>query len=261
MPDCDRVGIAVKDASAEGGYALLTGNQTGVLLLDYICSQRMKHGKMPADPVMIKSIVSTDLAEQVAKGYGVRTINVLTGFKFIGEQILKMEKAGKEGSFIFGFEESYGYLSGPYVRDKDGVDASLLICEMFCYYASRGVSLTERLEQIYEKYGYCLNSVHSYMFEGAAGFDRMKEIMNNFRGNIAAVAGRIITAKLDFADGIDGLPPADVLKFVFDGGSVVVRPSGTEPKLKVYITVSAADRKTAEAAADEILEGVIVYFK
>lgn len=260
-PDCDRVGIAVKDASAEGGYALLTGNQTGVLLLDYICSQRMKHGKMPADPVMIKSIVSTDLAEQVAKGYGVRTINVLTGFKFIGEQILKMEKAGKEGSFIFGFEESYGYLSGPYVRDKDGVDASLLICEMFCYYASRGVSLTERLAQIYEKYGYCLNSVHSYMFEGAAGFDRMKEIMNNFRGNIAAVAGRIITAKLDFADGIDGLPPADVLKFVFDGGSVVVRPSGTEPKLKVYITVSAADRKTAEAAADEILEGVIVYFK
>lgn len=260
-PDCDRVGIAVKDASAEGGYALLTGNQTGVLLLDYICSQRMKHGKMPADPVMIKSIVSTDLAEQVAKGYGVRTINVLTGFKFIGEQILKMEKTGKEGSFIFGFEESYGYLSGPYVRDKDGVDASLLICEMFCYYASRGVSLTERLAQIYEKYGYCLNSVHSYMFEGAAGFDRMKEIMNNFRGNIAAVAGRIITAKLDFADGIDGLPPADVLKFVFDGGSVVVRPSGTEPKLKVYITVSAADRKTAEAAADEILEGVIVYFK
>ncbi len=259
-PDCDRVGIAVKDASAEGGYALLTGNQTGVLLLDYICSQRVKHGKMPEDPVMIKSIVSTDLAEQVAEGYGVRTVNVLTGFKFIGEQILKMEKLGKEDSFIFGFEESYGYLSGPYVRDKDGVDASLLICEMFCYYASQGVNLTERLAQIYEKYGYCLNSVHSYTFEGAAGFGCMKDIMNNFRGDITEIAGRSIVKKLDFADGIDGLPPADVLKFVFDGGSVVVRPSGTEPKLKVYITVSAEDKASAEAAAAEILEGAVVYF-
>ncbi len=260
-PDCDRVGVAVKDASAEGGYALLTGNQTGVLLLDYICSQRVKHGKMPEEPVMIKSIVSTDLAEQVADSYGVRTVNVLTGFKFIGEQILKMENIGKLDSFIFGFEESYGYLSGPYVRDKDGVDASLLICEMFCYYASKGVSLTERLAQIYEKYGYCLNSVHSYTFEGAAGFDRMKEIMNNFRGDIAEIAGRNVIGKLDFADGIDGLPPADMLKLAFDGGSVVVRPSGTEPKLKVYITVSAADKASAEAAAAEILEGTIVYFK
>ena len=132
---------------------------------------------------------------------------------------------------------------------------------MFCYYASKGVSLTERLAQIYEKYGYCLNNVHSYTFEGAAGFDRMKKIMNNFRGDIAEIAGRNVIGKLDFADGIDGLPPADVLKFAFDGGSVVVRPSGTEPKLKVYITVSAADKASAEAAAAEILEGMIVYFK
>ena len=260
-PDCDRAGIAVKDPGSKDGYTLLTGNQTGVLLLDYICSQRIKHGAMPPDPVMIKSIVTTDLAAQVAESYGVRTVNVLTGFKFIGEQILKMEKLGKADSFIFGFEESYGYLSGAYVRDKDGVDASLLICEMFCYYASRGISLTERLAQIYEKHGYCHNSVHSYTFEGAAGFERMKGIMNDLRRGVAAVAGRDIIKTVDFADGPDGLPPADVLKFVFDGGSVIVRPSGTEPKLKAYITVSASDRKTADAAAEDILRDIIVYFK
>lgn len=260
-PDCDRAGIAVKDPESKEGYTLLTGNQTGVLLLDYICSQREKHGTMPPDPVMIKSIVTTDLAEQVAAGYGVRTVNVLTGFKFIGEQILKMEKLGKADSFVFGFEESYGYLSGAYVRDKDGVDASLLICEMFCYYASRGVSLTERLAQIYEKHGYCHNSVHSYAFEGAAGFERMKGIMDHLRGGVPAVAGRDIIKTIDFADGPDGLPPSDVMKFVFDGGSVIVRPSGTEPKLKVYITVSAADRISADAAAEDILRDIIVYFK
>ena len=260
-PDCDRAGIAVKDPEAKDGYTLLTGNQTGVLLLDYICSQRIKHGAMPPDPVMIKSIVTTDLAAQVAESYGVRTVNVLTGFKFIGEQILKMEKLGKADSFIFGFEESYGYLSGAYVRDKDGVDAALLICEMFCCYASRGISLTERLAQIYEKHGYCHNSVHSYAFEGAAGFERMKAIMNGLRSGVAAVAGRDIIKTVDFADGPDGLPPADVLKFVFDGGSVIVRPSGTEPKLKVYITVSASDRKAADAAAEDILRDIIIYFK
>ena len=260
-PDCDRAGIAVRDPGSEEGYTLLTGNQTGVLLLDYICSQRVKHGMMPPDPVMIKSIVTTDLAAQVAESYGVRTVNVLTGFKFIGEQILKMEKLGKADSFIFGFEESYGYLSGAYVRDKDGVDAALLICEMFCCYASRGISLTERLAQIYEKHGYCHNSVHSYAFEGAAGFERMKGIMNDLRSGVAAVAGRDIIKTVDFADGPDGLPPADVLKFVFDGGSVIVRPSGTEPKLKVYITVSASDRKAADAAAEDILRDIIIYFK
>ncbi|MCI6710922.1 MAG: phospho-sugar mutase [Firmicutes bacterium] len=260
-PDCDRAGIAVKDPEEKDGYTLLTGNQTGVLLLDYICSQRIKHGVMPPDPVMIKSIVTTDLAAQVAESYGVRTVNVLTGFKFIGEQILKMEKLGKADSFIFGFEESYGYLSGAYVRDKDGVDAALLICEMFCYYASRGISLTERLAQIYEKHGYCHNSVYSYTFEGAAGFEHMKGIMNDLRRGVAAVAGRDIIKTVDFADGPDGLPPADVLKFVFDGGSVIVRPSGTELKLKAYITVSASDRKAADAAAEDILRDIIVYFK
>lgn len=270
-PDCDRVGIAVKDGSDE--YVLLTGNQTGVLLLDYICSQRVKHGMMPDDPVMIKSIVSTDLAAQVAESYGVRTVNVLTGFKFIGEQILKMEKTGKADSFIFGFEESYGYLSGSYVRDKDGVDAAFLICEMFCYYASRGLTLIERLEQLYDKFGYCLNKVHSYTFEGAAGFEKMQDIMNNFSaafaeasaseqvGGAVTLGGKGIIRMVDFAEGVDGLPPSDVLKIELDGNcSVIVRPSGTEPKLKIYITVSAPDRVSAESAEAEILESVLEYF-
>lgn len=267
-PDCDRVGIAVK--GGDGDYVLLTGNQTGVLLLDYICSQRVKHSMMPDDPVMIKSIVSTDLAAQVAESYGVRTVNVLTGFKFIGEQILKMEKMGKADSFIFGFEESYGYLSGPYVRDKDGVDAAFLICEMFCYYASRGLTLPERLEQLYVQHGYCLNKVHSYAFEGAAGFEKMQEIMNNFRAAFAGdfgglnekiLGGKRVIGAVDFAQCIDGLPKSDVLKIELeDRCSVVARPSGTEPKLKIYITVSAADRESAEAAEVAILEGACAYF-
>lgn len=267
-PDCDRVGIAVK--GGDGDYVLLTGNQTGVLLLDYICSQRVKHSMMPDDPVMIKSIMSTDLAAQVAESYGVRTVNVLTGFKFIGEQILKMEKMGKADSFIFGFEESYGYLSGPYVRDKDGVDAAFLICEMFCYYASHGLTLPERLEQLYVQHGYCLNKVHSYAFEGAAGFEKMQEIMNNFRAvfggdfgglNEKILGGKRVIGAVDFAEGIDGLPKSDVLKIELeDRCSVVARPSGTEPKLKIYITVSAADRESAEAAEAAILEGACAYF-
>ena len=159
-PDCDRVGVAVRDRS--GGYVLLSGNETGLLLLDYLCAQRMKHGAMPADPVLIKTIVTTDMAERIAAHYGVRTVNVLTGFKFIGEQIGRLEAQGRLNSYVFGFEESYGYLSGPYVRDKDGVGAACLICEMFSYYAARGVSLLDRLEQLYADYGYCLNTLHSY---------------------------------------------------------------------------------------------------
>ena len=173
-PDCDRVGIAVKDKNGE--YQLLTGNQTGMLLFDYICSQRTKHGKMPADPVMVKTIVSMDMAEQIAKNYGVRVINVLTGFKFIGEQIGFLEKQGKEDSYIFGFEESYGYLSGSYVRDKDAVNGAFLICEMFSYYATKGISLLDKLNELFDKYGYCLNTLHSYQFEGSAGFEKMQKI-------------------------------------------------------------------------------------
>lgn len=257
-PDCDRVGIAVKNRSGE--YELLTGNQVGLLLLDYICQQRVKHGKMPADPVMVKTIVTMDMGELIAKHYGVRTVNVLTGFKFIGEQIGKLEKQGKEDSYIFGFEESYGYLTGTYVRDKDGVNGAYIICEMFSYYASRGITLMDKLEELYKTYGYCLNTLHSYTFEGSAGFAKMQAIMQEFRSGIGSFGGKRVVKLLDYVSGIDGLPRSDVLKFLLeDNCSVVVRPSGTEPKLKLYISVSAKDRETAEMEEKEIVNSAEIF--
>ena len=254
-PDCDRVGIAVK--TAEGDYVLLSGNETGLLLLDYICSQRIKHGKMPVDPVMIKTIVTMDLGERIASNYGVRTIDVLTGFKFIGEQIGILEKAGKADSYIFGFEESYGYLSGSYVRDKDGVNAAYLICEMFSYYKTQGVSLLDKLNEIYAKYGYCLNTLHAFEFDGAAGFTRMQEIMAEFHKGLESVGGKKVVETLDYSKGLNSLPKSDVLKYLLeDNCSVVVRPSGTEPKLKLYVSVSAADKAEAEVIETEIVKSV-----
>lgn len=258
-PDCDRVGIAVRNG--DGDYVLLSGNETGILLLDYICSQRVKHGKMPEEPVMIKTIVTMDLAERIAAHYGVRTINVLTGFKFIGEQIGLLEAQDKTESYIFGFEESYGYLSGSYVRDKDGVDGAYLICEMFSYYASRGVSLLDKLEELYRSYGFCLNTLHSYQFEGSAGFARMQGIMAAFRGEITEVGGRRVEKLLDYSQGLDGLPKADVLKFLLAGNcSVVVRPSGTEPKLKLYISVSADSWEAAAKEEERIVSDLQGFF-
>ena len=251
-PDCDRVGVAVRDH--RGGYVLLSGNETGLLLLDYLCAQRMKHGAMPADPVLIKTIVTTDMAERIAAHYGVRTVNVLTGFKFIGEQIGRLEAQGRLNSYVFGFEESYGYLSGPYVRDKDGVGAACLICEMFSYYAARGVSLLDRLEQLYADYGYCLNTLHSYTYDGSAGFARMQAVMQGLRGGVASFGSRRVLRVLDYAGGLDGLPKSDVLKFILEGGcTLVVRPSGTEPKLKLYLSVSAQSREAAQEAEAELL--------
>lgn len=258
-PDCDRVGIAVKNKTGE--YELLTGNQTGMLLLDYICSQRQRHGKMPVDPVMVKTIVTMDMGEQIASHYGLRTINVLTGFKFIGEQIGKLEQQGKAESYVFGFEESYGYLTGSYVRDKDGVDGAYMICEMFSYYAARGISLLEKLEELYKTYGYCLNSLHSYEFDGSAGFAKMQRIMQSLRGDMREFGGKKVVKLLDYAPGLDGLPKSDVLKFLLeDNCSIVVRPSGTEPKLKVYVSVSAEDRKAAETVENKITESAEKWF-
>ena len=259
-PDCDRVGIAVKNKAGE--YELLTGNQTGMLLLDYICSQRVKHGKMPADPVMVKTIVTMDMGEQIATHYGLRTINVLTGFKFIGEQIGKLEKQGKADSYVFGFEESYGYLTGSYVRDKDGVDGAYMICEMFSYYATQGISLLDKLDELYKTYGYCLNTLHSYEFDGSAGFAKMQSIMQAFRGNIKEFGGKKVVKLLDYAPGLDGLPKSDVLKFLLeDNCSIVVRPSGTEPKLKTYISVSAENKEAAEKVEAEICKSAEEYLK
>ena len=264
-PDCDRVGIAVKDKNGE--YVLLSGNETGMLLLDYICSQRVKHGKMPEDPVMVKTIVTMDMGEQIARNYGVRTVNVLTGFKFIGEQIGLLEKQGKADSYIFGFEESYGYLSGSYVRDKDAVNGAYLICEMFSYYATQGISLLDKLQELFNKYGYCLNTLHSYEFDGSAGFAKMQEIMKTFHNEVGdglkiqSFAGKKIHTVLDYSKGLDGLPKSDVLKYLMDRNcSVVVRPSGTEPKLKTYISVSAKTKEEAVEIEKKIKEELDQFF-
>ena len=251
-PDCDRVGIAVRDRA--GNYQLLSGNEVGLLLLDYICAQRIRHGKMPENPVMVKTIVTMDLAERIAAHYGVKTVNVLTGFKFIGEQIGLLEKQGREDSYIFGFEESYGYLTGSYVRDKDGVDGAYMICEMFSYYATRGISLLEKLEELYGTYGYCLNTLHSYEFDGSAGFAKMQRIMASFRETIPEFGGKKVERVLDYSAGLDGLPKSDVLKFLLEGNcSLVVRPSGTEPKLKLYASVCAGNKAAAEKTEAAIL--------
>lgn len=258
-PDCDRVGIAVKNK--EGEYVLLSGNETGMLLLDYICSRRTELGTMPEDPVLVKTIVTIDMAERIAAHYGVRTVNVLTGFKFIGEQIGMLEAKGKADSYIFGFEESYGYLSGSYVRDKDAVDGAFLICEMFAYYATKGIGLLDKLNELYSTYGYCLNTLHSYEFEGSAGFVKMQDIMKEFHGGLETIGPKKVLTCLDYSKGLDGLPKSDVLKFLLeDNCSVVVRPSGTEPKLKTYISVSAESREAALAVEEKIVDGLKGFF-
>lgn len=258
-PDADRCGIAVRTPAAD--YRLLSGNEVGLLLLDFICSQRVKHNRMPESPVFIKTIVTTDLAEKIAERYGVRTINVLTGFKFIGEVIGSLEAQGRASDYICGFEESYGYLTGTYVRDKDAVNASCMICEMFAYYKTRGISLLQKLEDIYRTHGCCLNTLHSYEFPGSAGTEKMERIMGFFHAGLDTIGGERIVRTEDYSKGLNGLPKSDVLKYYYESGnggfgSVVIRPSGTEPKLKVYISVTSADIESAEDAENRIRASV-----
>lgn len=250
-PDCDRVGIAVRNH--DGEYVLLTGNETGMLLLDYVCARRTAADTMPANPVFMKTIVTAGMAERIAAHYGVKTVNVLTGFKFIGEQIGVLEGQKQEESFIFAFEESYGYLSGTYVRDKDGVGAALLICEMAAFYSSQGILLTDKLEELYRTYGYCLDALHCYQFEGSQGADRMDTIMEEFRKGRSSLGGKKVISCLDYKKGLDGLPPSNVLRFLLeDNCSVVVRPSGTEPKMKVYVSACGKNREEARKVGERI---------
>ena len=208
---------------------------------------------MPEKPIMCKTIVTVDMAERIAADYGVDTINVLTGFKFIGEQIGFLEQKNEKSRFIFGFEESYGYLSGSYVRDKDGVNGAFLICEMFAFYKAQGITLIEMLNELYGKYGYCLCTLHSYTFEGAAGMKKMTEIMQMFRGGIPSFGEKKVIEVFDYLPGLDGLPKSDVLKFILeDNCSVVIRPSGTEPKIKAYLSVSAENEDKAKSAEADI---------
>lgn len=252
-PDADRVGIAMK--CPDGSYELVSGNEMGVLLLDYIAAGRIEKGTMPKNPVAVKSIVSTPLADAVAKNYGVELRSVLTGFKWIGDQIAGLEADGEVDRFIFGFEESYGYLAGPYVRDKDAVIASMLICEMAAYYRSKGSSIKERLEEIYQQYGRYLNKVDSYEFPGLSGMDKMASIMTKLRENPPKdFAGYTVEKITDYSKPEEtGLPSANVLIYTLENGAtVVVRPSGTEPKIKTYFTTLGKDLEEARAMKERL---------
>ena len=252
-PDADRVGIAMK--CPDGFYELVSGNEMGVLLLDYICAGRIEKGTMPKNPVAVMSIVSTPLADAVAAHYGVELRHTLTGFKWIGDQIAQLEEAGEVDRFIFGFEESYGYLAGPYVRDKDAVIGSMLICEMAAYYRSIGSSIKQRLEEIYAEYGRYLNKVDSFEFPGLSGMDKMAGIMTELRENPPAeFAGKKVVKAVDYTKPEEtGLPKANVLIYTLDdGASVVVRPSGTEPKIKTYFTTLGKDLEEAQAEKDAL---------
>ena len=261
-PDADRVGIAVKENDE---YVLLTGNQVGILLTDYIAKTRKELGTLPENPIMVKSIVSSSLADAVAASHGVETINVLTGFKYIGTEIKKLEEKGEENRFILGFEESYGYLVGTAVRDKDAVVATLLISEMAAYYRSIGSSINKALQDIYAKFGYYLNKVDSYEFEGLSGMDKMKDIMQGLRDEPLAKLGSLpVVAREDYKtlthkDELTGeewhidLPAANILIYLLEGGhQVIVRPSGTEPKIKVYYSIKGKDLEEATAIKADI---------
>ena len=252
-PDADRVGIAIR--CPDGSYQLVSGNEVGVLLLDYICAGRIEKGTMPKNPVAVKSLVSTPLADAVAKSYGVEMRNVLTGFKWIGDQIARLEAAGEVDRFIFGFEESYGYLAGPYVRDKDAIIGSMLICEMAAYYRSIGSSIKERLEAIYAKFGRYLNKTDSFEFPGLSGMDKMADIMRALRQNPPKeIAGYAVTHVTDYEKPEQtGLPAANVLVYALEGGAtVVIRPSGTEPKIKAYFTTLGKNLEEAQAQKDKL---------
>ena len=249
-PDCDRMGSAVPDG--QGGYRLITGNEMGVLLFDYICRTRIANGTMPKDPVAVTTIVSTDMATPIAKKYGVELRRTLTGFKFIGEQIGKLEAEGHVERYIFGFEESYGYLSGGHVRDKDAVNAVMLACEAAAWYAAQGMSLLDAVNALYKEYGFYRNALKSYTFEGESGMHIMQGIMAKLRaGAPAEIAGYKVAGVTDYETEGTGLPKADVLEYRLENGAkLMVRPSGTEPKIKVYLSAVAG----SEAAADAINE-------
>lgn len=255
-PDCDRVGIAVP--APNGDYVLFSGNEVGAMLLEYICEERIKMGTMPENPVAVKTIVTTDIVKAIAEKYNVELREVLTGFKFIGEQIGFLEGNGEENRYIFGFEESYGYLAGSYVRDKDAVVASMLICEMAAFYRTKGVSLLEAREEMYKKYGNYVHTQKSFTCEGASGMEKMNELMTMLRTETPKVIGGlkvisfadyVASEQTDFATGVKTeitLPKSDVLTFNLESGaSVIIRPSGTEPKIKAYYTTIADTREEA----------------
>lgn len=262
-PDADRVGIAVKDY--DGSYRLITGNEDGIMLTDYVLSSRKANGTLPEKPVVVKTIVSSILLNKICEKYGAELKNVLTGFKYIGEIILNLEKTNEENRYVFGFEESYGYLAGTYVRDKDAVVASMLVCEMAAYFKKQGKTLAQVIDGIYEEYGYYLNKTTSYEFSGAAGMQKMADIMANLRANMPSeICGYKVVKTCDYQLSVEkdyvnnaeteiNLPKSNVIQFNLDNdNAVIVRPSGTEPKIKLYITAVGKDKDSAEVIADKL---------
>ena len=264
-PDADRVGIAVKDY--DGSYRLITGNEDGVMLTNYILSCKKANGTLPEKPVVVKTIVTTKLINKLCEKYGCELKNVLTGFKYIGEIILNLEKNHEENRYLFGFEESYGYLSGTYVRDKDAVVASMLVCEMAAFYKKQGKSLAEVIDGLYEEFGYYLNKTYSFEFEGAAGMQKMSDIMSSVRENmpetidkykVVKVCDYLLKKETDITTGKDSdinLPKSNVISLNLEGdNAVIIRPSGTEPKIKLYITAVGSDKADAEAICESLVK-------
>lgn len=264
-PDADRVGIAVKDY--DGSYRLITGNEDGVMLTNYILSCKKASGTLPENPVVVKTIVTTKLINKLCEKYGCELKNVLTGFKYIGEIILNLEKNHEENRYLFGFEESYGYLSGTYVRDKDAVVASMLVCEMAAYYKKQGKSLAEVIDGLYEEFGYYLNKTYSFEFEGAAGMQKMSDIMSSVRENmpeaidkykVVKVSDYMLKKEIDIKTGENSdinLPKSNVISLNLEGdNAVIIRPSGTEPKIKLYITAVGSDKADAEAICESLVK-------
>lgn len=263
-PDADRVGIAVKDY--DGSYRLITGNENGVMLTNYILSCKKENGVLPENPVVVKTIVTTKLINQLCDKYSCELKNVLTGFKYIGEVILNLEKKNEENRYLFGFEESYGYLSGTYVRDKDAVVASMLVCEMAAYYKKQGRSLAKVIDGLYEEFGYYLNQTYSYEFSGAAGMQKMADMMSDVRKNlpdeiagykVEKVCDYLLKKEKDLATGEEtaiDLPQSNVIALnLSDNNAVIIRPSGTEPKIKLYITAVGKDKENAESVCKKLV--------
>lgn len=264
-PDADRVGIAVIDS--DGSYRLLTGNETGIMLTDYILSNRKRLGTLPEKPIIVKTIVTSIMIDRLCEKYGCELKNVLTGFKYIGEVILNLEPANETDRFVFGFEESYGYLAGSYVRDKDAVVASMLICEMAAYYKKQGKTLAQVIDAMYEEYGYYKNTTLSFSFDGAAGMQKMADIMASLRADSPAeISGMKVVKFADFKESVEKdivagtekvieLPKSNVLAYYLEGNNAaIVRPSGTEPKIKIYVTAVGKDKADAQRITDLIVD-------
>ena len=247
-PDSDRIGVVVK--TSDGEYKVLNGNQTGCLLLEYILRKKKENGTLPENGAVVKTIVTSELVRRIADDYGIVTLDVLTGFKFIGEKIKEFEKSGKH-SFVFGLEESFGYLKGTYARDKDAVVAAMLICEAAADCKQRGMTLYDGLMGLYEKYGFCAQKLETLTLSGIDGSKKIQEMMHKFRNESMPFE---VTQKLDYKDGLNGLPKSDVLKFILPNGWFAVRPSGTEPKIKFYFEVFAENEENSYIALNELVQ-------